>query len=136
MSYAAESARIRGTVKLAEPRAEGEWIPSAHVYLYGESGNLIAGPILSAEATDPTKLQVSLVERGTRKSDRPIATFAWKDEIFTFEFTLDASGEIGASVNGATQKIDEPGFRLSAVGLRCTSGNFVFDDVSVAPGVR
>lgn len=136
MSYAAESARIRGTVKLLEPRAEGDWIPGAHVYLYGENGNLIVGLVLTAEATDPATLWVSLIERGNRKSDRPFAAFPWKDESFSFEFTLDASGVIEASVNGASQKIDEPGFHLSAVGLRCTSGNFVFDDVSVVPGVR
>lgn len=132
-SYGAEAARITGTVKVLELRKEAQWNPGAHVYLYGAGGTPIVGLILSLDSADQTKLRVSATVRGTRTLDQPFASVEWKDRLVTFEVVARASGAIEVSVDGISQEVDVPGFSLSAVALRCTSGNFLFDTVSIAP---
>ena len=110
--------------------------PGAHVYLYGADGTLIVGLILSVDGADQTKLQVSAAERGTRTLNQPFGSVAWKDRVVTFDVIATESGAIKFSVDGISYDIEIPGFSLSAVGLRCTAGNFLFDAVSIAPGAH
>ncbi len=133
MTHVAEAARIRGTVKVLELRKEALWNPGAHVYLYSADGSLVVGLILALDKADQTKLQVSAIERGSRTLNEPFASVPWKDREITFQMETNGSAAIRMSVDGISHDIEVAGFAVSAVGLRCTSGNFLFTAVSVAP---
>jgi hypothetical protein len=132
-AHSADGVRIRGTIKVLELRKEGEWVPGAHVYVYGAGGKTLMGLILGMDIADPTKIGASVLGPASRQSREAFASVVWKDASIAFEVDLGSSGNLRFSVDGNAQTVGVPGFVPVAVGLRCTSGNFFFNEVEIAP---
>jgi hypothetical protein len=132
-AHSADTVRIAGTIRVLELRRQDEWVPGAHVYVYGAGGKTLMGLILSIDKADPTKIRASVLGPATRQSGEPFVSATWKDVSIHFELELGTSGLFTFSVNGNSHTVSVPGFVPTAVGLRCTSGDFVFGGIVIAP---
>jgi hypothetical protein len=132
-THSKDTVRIRGTIKVLELRREEDWVPGAHVYVYGNGGTALMGLILGIDEADSTRLRASVLGPASRQSHEEFASVSWKDASIPFEVELGSPGLFKFSVDGTSHTVAVPGFMPMAVGLRCTSGEFVFSGIEITP---
>jgi hypothetical protein len=132
-AHGSDRVRIHGTIKVIELRKEDNWVPGAHIYLYGAGGKGLMGLILGIDQADPTKIHASVLGPASRQFSEPFASFAWKDASIVFDIELRGPGQLTFSADASSQTVEVPDFVPVAIGLRCTSGDFVFSGVEITP---
>jgi len=132
-THRADTVRIQGIIKVLALRREDNWVPGAHVYVYGKDGTALMGLILGIDKVDPTKLRASVLGPASRQSREAFASVTWKNASIPFEVELASHGILKFSVAGNSQTVATLGFTPMAVGFRCTSGDFLFGGIEITP---
>jgi len=128
----AQPVRIGGTVRALELRKEDAWVPGAHVYLYGNDGSIVVGITLSGNDRSTATLSAIVRSRKEEPKTVTLGSIPWSNSV-TFDLRFDGTRTIAITAGGLAHVLELPDFRPSAVSLRCTSGSFLFEKVSVTP---
>lgn len=117
--------RISGSVSASMTRADDQWVPKVSLYVAGV-GQQYAGFSISEQPNQPWDVEL----RYTGKESTPVTTLERFDPI---PFTLDvnaSTGTVDLTLGSTKYQGSGSAFQAQQLVLSCSTGNFVFDQLS------
>jgi hypothetical protein len=129
------SLSVSGRINLLRIETDDKWTPSANMRLNDRSGSQSIVLHVFWEKSRPTELTLGVsydVDQQTA-SRKLIGLIPMQDQPIPFEMRLLMDGRIEVSAKDRSVVLDAPRLNFSNIVLSCSTGHFLFDEVSVRP---
>jgi hypothetical protein len=120
---------VAGTLDIKERREHERWNPVASVMLVAKPTGSLGLQIYTLKAQKDVLL-VRITEPETRQ-EAPYATIAVETTSIPFSISFAKDGTLNVTAGGKSASTTIKGFRPDRIQLSCSTGNFMFKDVTI-----
>ena len=125
------SVQLAGKIRLAEPRVDVNWFPTASILLEDKNHQRVAGLRLNRDPRKTDTLVARVMDSGKGDQEVAIGSSPWSGRNVSFALTLTGTAQLTATYDGVPVTITLSGFSPASVAFGCSTGDFKFDAVTV-----